>query len=100
MTVQPFILTSKAIRERRPYERVLVLSCSRSGNTRKLAGAVAEGVRTVQGAQCMVKSTSQVSREDFLACDALIAGSAVSFGGMASEMKKVFGEFAGVRKKN
>lgn len=79
---------------------VLILYCSRSGNTRKLAGAVAEGVRTVQGAQCMVKSTFQVSREDFLACDALIAGSAVSFGGMASEMKKVFGEFAGVRKKN
>ena len=78
---------------------VLVMYCSKSGNTRKLAEAVAEGVRRVQGAQCTMKSTSEVTREDFLACDALIAGSPVYFGGMAHEMKKVFDEFVGVRKK-
>ena len=78
---------------------VLVMYYSKSGNTRKLAEAVADGVRAVEGAQCTVKETSEVTKEDFLACDALIAGSPVYFGGMAHGMKKIFDEFVSVRKK-
>lgn len=78
---------------------VLVLYYSRSGNTRKLAEAVAEGVCVVEGAQCLLKDTSEVTKEDFAACDALIAGSPVYFGGMAHDLKRVFDEFVGIRKK-
>ncbi|MFY9396936.1 MAG: NAD(P)H-dependent oxidoreductase [Desulfomonilia bacterium] len=78
---------------------VLVLYYSRSGNTLKLAEAVAEGVCAVDGAQCLLKSTSEVTKEDFVGCSALIAGSPVYFGGMASELKRVFDEFVNVRKK-
>lgn len=78
---------------------ILILYYSRSGNTRKLADAIAAGVRMVEGAECTVKDTSEVTREDFLACDALIAGSPVYFGGMVHDMKKIFDEFVGIRKK-
>lgn len=59
--------------------QVLVLYYSRTGNTKKLAEAVAEGVRR-EGVDCLLKSTDEVAKEDFLAADAIIAGSPVYFG--------------------
>jgi len=78
---------------------ILIMYYSRSGNTRKLAEAVAEGALMVEGSQCILKDTSEVVQEDFLWCDALIAGSPVYFGGMVHDMKRVFDEFVGFRKK-
>jgi len=79
--------------------KVLILYYSRSGNTKGLAEAVAEGVQQVQGAQAVLKDTQTVTKDDFATCDALIAGSPVYFGAMASELKGVFDRFVGVRKK-
>ena len=72
---------------------------SRSGNTKKLAEAIAEGVREVDGASCLVKSVSEVSEDDFLSSQGIIAGSPVYFGSMAAEMKQVFDRFVTIRKK-
>lgn len=79
--------------------QVLVLYYSRSGNTRKLAMAVGEGVESVKGVRCLLRSTEEVSMEDFVESVGLIAGSPVYFGVMAAELKKVFDDFVGVRKK-
>ncbi|RTZ97588.1 MAG: flavodoxin family protein [Deltaproteobacteria bacterium] len=79
--------------------KVLVLYYSKGGNTRRLAEAIAAGVDEVSGAEAVLKKTDQVSKEDFLEADAVIAGSPVYFGTMAAQLKQVFDEFVSVRKK-
>jgi NAD(P)H dehydrogenase (quinone) len=79
--------------------RILVLYYSRTGNTRKLAEAVAQGVESVEGGEPVLKSTDEVVKEDFLQAEGVIAGSPVYFGIMATDLKRVFDEFLGTRKK-
>ena len=79
--------------------QVLVLYFSKGGNTKKLAQKIAEGVAQVDGVKALLKHTKDVSKDDFVASDGLIAGSPVYFGVMAAELKKVFDDFVGVRKK-
>ncbi len=78
--------------------QVLVMYYSVSGNTKKLAESVAKGVKEVSAVECVLKEASEITRDDFLSCDAIIAGSPVYFGTMAGEIKKVFDENVGVRK--
>jgi len=78
---------------------ILVLYHSRSGNTKKLAQAIAAGVESVTGASCVMKDTKEVGQEDFLRADGIIAGSPVYLGSMAAELKEVFDTFVPVRKK-
>jgi NAD(P)H dehydrogenase (quinone) len=79
--------------------QVLVLYFSKGGNTRRLAEAVAEGVARVGDVTAVLKTTEDVSKSDFVASDGVVAGSPVYFGSMAADLKKVFDEFVGVRKK-
>jgi len=78
--------------------QVLVLYHSRTGNTKKRAEAIAKGVEEVEGVDAVLKSTQEVTREDFLESDGVIAGSPVYFGTMAAELKKVFDDFVGIRR--
>jgi NAD(P)H dehydrogenase (quinone) len=78
--------------------QVLVLYYSRSGNTRKLAEAVAEGVVST-GVEVVLRSTEEVTKDDFVSSAGVIAGSPVYMGVMASELKRIFDDFFGVRKK-
>jgi NAD(P)H dehydrogenase (quinone) len=79
--------------------QILILYYSKTGNTEKLARAIAEGVEQIQGAQAVLKSTTEVSKEDFLASQGVIAGSPVYFGILAADLKRVFDEFISTRKK-
>jgi NAD(P)H dehydrogenase (quinone) len=79
--------------------QILVLYYSKGGNTRKLAEKIADGVQQVEGVTVLLKRTDEVTQDDFLASDGVIAGSPVYFGVMASELKKVFDDFVGVRKR-
>ena len=79
--------------------QVLVLYYSRSGNTRTLADAVSQGVESVDGVRCLLRSTDEVGIKDFNESNGIIAGSPVYFGLMAAELKKVFDDFIGVRRK-
>ncbi len=79
--------------------QILILYHSKGGNTRKLAEAVAKGVEETEGATALMRKTSEVSKEDFLNSAGIIAGSPVYFGGMAAELKKVFDDFVGTRKR-
>jgi len=78
---------------------VLVLYFSKGGNTRRLAEAIADGARSVDGTTVVVKNTDEVSKEDFVTADGIIAGSPVYFGSMAAPLKAVFDGFVSVRKK-
>ncbi len=79
--------------------QILVLYYSRSGNTRKLAQAIARGVESVNGAQAVLRSTDEVSKDDFLNSSGVIAGSPVYFGVMAADLKRVIDDFVNLRKK-
>jgi NAD(P)H dehydrogenase (quinone) len=59
--------------------QVLVTYYSRTGTTKKLAEHVARGVRQVPGVDCLLKPCAEVTREHFLASDAIIVGSPVYF---------------------
>ncbi|GAB6888737.1 NAD(P)H-dependent oxidoreductase [Desulfothermus okinawensis JCM 13304] len=78
---------------------VLVLYYSKTGNTKKLAQAIASGVEEVEGVKANLKSTQEVTKEDFLNASGVIAGSPVYFGVMATDLKRVFDEFVSIRKK-
>jgi NAD(P)H dehydrogenase (quinone) len=79
--------------------QVLVLYYSKGGNTRRLAEFIAEGVGSVAGVTPVIKKTEEVTRDDFVNSAGVIAGSPVYFGVMAADLKRVFDEFVGVRKK-
>ncbi|MFA4916426.1 MAG: NAD(P)H-dependent oxidoreductase [Syntrophales bacterium] len=79
--------------------QVLVMYYSKSGHTKKLAEEIARGVGEVDNVNCLLKSVSEVTKDDFIASDGIIAGSPVYFGGMAAELKAVFDKFVGVRRK-
>jgi len=79
--------------------QVLVLYFSKGGNTKKLAEAISEGVKDVEGVNVILKATSEVTKEDFLNSDGIIAGSPVYFGVMSASLKQVFDEFVSLRKK-
>ena len=78
---------------------ILILYFSKGGNTKKLAEKIAQGVEEVEGVKAVLKHTNEVTKDDFLGSDGVIAGSPVYFGIMAAELKKIFDEFIGVRKK-
>jgi NAD(P)H dehydrogenase (quinone) len=79
--------------------QILVLYYSKGGNTRKLAEAITRGIEGVPGGKALLRTTQEVTKDDFLNSDAIIAGSPVYFGVMAADLKRVFDEFVSVRKK-
>ena len=56
---------------------VLIAYHSETGNTEKLANAVAEGAQTVEGIQITIKPVSETSESDLIQADAIIVGSPV-----------------------
>ena len=76
--------------------QVLIMYYSRTGNTQKLADAIAHGVRQVDGVACVVKPVAEITEQDWLAADGIIAGSPVYAGSMAAELKTIF-DTVGVR---
>ena len=63
----------------------------------KLADEIAIGVKDA-GHDVVIKSTEEVSKDDFLESSGVIAGSPVYFGVMAAELKKIFDDFVGTRR--
>ncbi len=79
--------------------KILVIYYSKTGNTKKLAEEIIKGVKEVKDIKYVLKTTSEVTKEDFLTSDGIIAGSPVYFGTMVADLKHVFDKFVGIRKK-
>jgi len=71
--------------------KVLVGFYSRTGNTKKMAEAIAEGVEK-QGLTVDLKDVNDITPDELLNYDALIFGSPTYYGLMAAEMKKLLDE--------
>lgn len=67
--------------------RVLIVYDSRGGNTEKMALAVAEGVKQVEGVGVTVKKVDQTSLEDLQTADGIIMGSPTYYGQMSAKLK-------------
>jgi NAD(P)H dehydrogenase (quinone) len=72
--------------------QILVIYDSKSGNTEKMAFAVAEGAKKVSGVEAFVKKVDQTSLEDLLAADGIIMGSPTYYGQMSAKIKALIDE--------
>ncbi|MEM2514291.1 MAG: flavodoxin domain-containing protein [Candidatus Bathyarchaeia archaeon] len=70
--------------------RVLVVYDSRTGNTEKLAEAVAKGARKVSGVEVVMKKARDVMPEDVAGADAYAFGSPSHFSIMSGEILTMF----------
>lgn len=68
--------------------QVLIIYASDYGGTEKMAGAIAEGVNTVAGAQALIKKAEEVTAADMTASDGVVVGSPVHMGSMDWRVKK------------
>jgi NAD(P)H dehydrogenase (quinone) len=67
--------------------KILVVYYSRTGNTEKMASAVAEGAEQISGVKVTAKKVEQTTLKDLLKADGIIIGSPVYYGLMASQIK-------------
>jgi NAD(P)H dehydrogenase (quinone) len=70
-------------------KRILVVYSSKTGNTKRMAEAVAEGVRET-GCEALLQPVGETTPDDLLGCDGVIAGSPTYFGLAAWDLKKLF----------
>jgi multimeric flavodoxin WrbA len=71
-------------------KRILVVYHSQSGNTRRMAEAVAQGAGEIEGVAVLLKRAGEATLEDLLECDGLVIASPEYFGYMAGAMKDLF----------
>jgi NAD(P)H dehydrogenase (quinone) len=72
--------------------KILVVYDSKTGNTEKMAFAVAEGAKQIKGVEVVVKKVEQASVEDFLGVDGIIMGSPTYYGQMSAKLKALIDE--------
>ncbi|MBS7641196.1 MAG: NAD(P)H-dependent oxidoreductase [Candidatus Bathyarchaeia archaeon] len=72
--------------------RILIVYDSRTRNTEKAAYLVAEGVKSVEGVECIVKRVDETTLDDLLAADGIIIGSPTYYGLMSSKVKALLDE--------
>jgi len=77
------------MKEAIPMAKILVVYHSLSGNTRKMAEAVAEGAQAA-GAEAVVKDGLEATIDDFLGCQGIALGSPDYFSDIAGGMKDFF----------
>jgi NAD(P)H dehydrogenase (quinone) len=71
---------------------LLVTYYSRSGNTQKMAEEIAAAAREVEGVAVEIRPVAEVTPDDLLSYDAILAGSPVYYGTMAAELKSLIDE--------
>jgi multimeric flavodoxin WrbA len=70
--------------------KILIVYHSQTGNTAKMAQAVAEGARSIEGAEVVLKKAQDAVLEDLLTADGLAVGTPENFGYMSGMIKDFF----------
>jgi len=73
--------------------RVVVVFASRTGRTRRMAEALAEGAEAT-GAAVLLREAEAATHEDLRGCDALVVGSGVHMGGPEATLRAFLAETA------
>ena len=79
--------------------KILVVYDSKTGNTEKMAFAVAEGAKQVGEGEVVVKKVDQTSLEDLADADGIIMGSPTYFGQMSYRLKALIDESVKIHEK-
>ncbi|MBN2363748.1 NAD(P)H-dependent oxidoreductase [candidate division WOR-3 bacterium] len=69
--------------------KALIVYYSRTGNTKNMTGYIEEGLKN-GGVLVEIKPVDEVTAEELVNYDAIIVGSPVYYGSMASPVKKLF----------
>ena len=69
----------------------LIIYYSRSGNTKKMAELIAEGIRK-EKIEAEVKDIEDINADELLKYDGLVIGSPTYYGSMSAEVKSLFDE--------
>jgi multimeric flavodoxin WrbA len=69
---------------------ILIIYHSQTGDTERMARAVAKGAATMEGAQAVLKRAAEATLADLLECHGIIIGSPEYFGYMAGAVKDFF----------
>jgi multimeric flavodoxin WrbA len=69
---------------------ILVVYHSQSGNTQKMAQAVAKGAKEIEGVRVVLKKAFDTIEEDLIECDGLVIGSPEYFGTLSGAVKDLF----------
>lgn len=70
--------------------RILIVYHSQTGKTRKMAEAVAEGAKSIEGVDVILKKAADATAEDLLSADGLAIGTPENFGYMSGMVKDFF----------
>ena len=70
--------------------KTLIVYHTQTGNTQKMAFALAEGAKKVKGMEVVVKNVDQATNEDLLSADGIIVGSPTYYGLMSGKIKTFF----------
>ncbi len=76
--------------------KILVVYHSRTGNTAKMAEAVAAGAKSA-GSDAVLKKAGETTSEDLKKADGIVIGSPTYYGLMAAEVKQLFDRSSDVR---
>jgi NAD(P)H dehydrogenase (quinone) len=72
--------------------KILIIYDSKTGNTEKMAYAVAEGAKEVKETNVVVKKVDTTKLEDLLEADGIIIGSPTYYGQMSAKIKALIDE--------
>ena len=70
--------------------KILIVYHSQTGNTQKMAHAVAEGARGIEGVDVILKKAADATLEDLLTTDGFALGTPENFGYMSGMVKDFF----------
>ena len=70
--------------------KILIVYHSQTGNTQKMAHAVAEGARRIEGVDVILKKAADATLEDLLTTDGFALGTPENFGYMSGMVKDFF----------
>jgi len=71
--------------------KILVVYYSRTGNTKKMAEIIAEGIAK-EGVEALLKDVNDLKAKELLKYEGIIVGSPTYYGTMSAEIKKLFDE--------
>jgi multimeric flavodoxin WrbA len=70
--------------------RILIVYHSQTGNTERMAKAVADGAAGIEGAQVVLKRAGETTLQDLLDCQGIAIGTPENFGYMSGMIKDFF----------
>ena len=82
------------VRLKKQTAEVLIAYDSLTGNTERMAQAVAEGVKRVPGAVAAVKKVREVTKEDLDAADGIVLGCPAYYANIPGRMKTVIDDWS------